>query len=97
MVVVSTELTADLIEEGIYRELLNRIQTLRKDLGLEYTQRIKLAIAGSDQLNRILDAHREHFMKETLCVELSEDGLEEAETRDVEIEGASAKISLANA
>jgi isoleucyl-tRNA synthetase len=97
VVVVSTELTADLVEEGIYRELLNRIQTLRKDLGLEYTQRIKLAIAGSDQLNRILDAHREHFMKETLCVELSEYGLEEAETRDVEIEGDSAKISLANA
>ena len=97
VIVVSTELTADLIEEGIYRELLSRIQTLRKDLGLEYTQRIKLGIAGSDQLHRILDAHREHFMKETLCIELSEGGIDETEAREVEIEGDPAKISLANA
>jgi isoleucyl-tRNA synthetase len=95
VVVLSTELTPALVEEGKYRELLNRIQTFRKDLGLEYTQRIRLAIRGSESLTRIVAARREDLMKETLCVELR-DQLE-GEAREVEIEGETATIVLAKA
>ncbi len=101
VVVLSIELTPELLEEGKYRELLNRIQTFRKDLGLEYTQRIRLAIEGSESLHDILRRRREHLMKETLCVELTEDCASvEAlggTTREVEIEGEVARISLAKA
>ena len=97
VVVLSTELTPQLIDEGIYRELLNRIQTLRKDLELDYTQRIKLAVTGSERLTRIIETRREHLMGETLCVELAEDGQEwgEATHREIEIEGEKATLSLA--
>ena len=97
VVVLATELTPQLVDEGIYRELLNRIQTLRKDLQLEYTQRIKLAIRGSERLERIVEARREHLMGETLCVELAEDGQdwEQATHREIEIEGEKATLSLA--
>ena len=99
VVVLSTELTPELIEEGIYRELLNRIQTFRKELELEYTQRIRLAITGSDRLNEIVEKRREHLMGETLCVEFVNDGasLKEAAKRKVEIEGQEATLSLARA
>jgi isoleucyl-tRNA synthetase len=99
VVVLSTELTPELIEEGIYRELLNRIQTFRKELELEYTQRIRLAITGSDRLNEIVEKRREHLMGETLCVELVNDGasLKEVAKRKVEIEGQEATLSLARA
>ena len=92
---LSTELTPALIEEGKYRELLNRIQTFRKDLGLEYTQRIRLSIRGSESLKRILESRREDLMKETLCIEVSE--RLEGNTREVDIEGEPATITLANA
>ncbi len=95
VVVLSTELTPDLLEEGKYRELLNRIQTLRKELGLEYTQRIRLAIHGSESVKKILEARREDLMKETLCVELVSSL--EGSTREVDIEGEPATITLANA
>ncbi len=97
VVVLSTELTPELIEEGIYRELLNRIQTFRKELELEYTQRIRLAIRGSDRLNEIIEKRREHLMGETLCVELVNDGASfpDADKREVEIEGQEATLSLA--
>ena len=97
VVVLSTELTPELIEEGIYRELLNRIQTFRKELELEYTQRIRLAIRGSDRLNEIVEKRREHLMGETLCVELVNDGASfpDADKREVEIEGQEATLSLA--
>ncbi|MGH9322428.1 MAG: isoleucine--tRNA ligase [Vicinamibacteria bacterium] len=96
VVVLSTELTEALLEEGKYRELLSRIQAFRKDLGLEYTQRIRLAIRGSESLRRIVASHREDLMKETLCIELSQDGAGlEGSTREVAIEGEPATITLA--
>jgi isoleucyl-tRNA synthetase len=95
VVVLSTELTEALLEEGKYRELLSRIQAFRKDLGLEYTQRIRLSIQGSDSLKRILESRREDLMKETLCIEVSE--RLEGNTREVDIDGEPATITLANA
>ena len=93
VVVLSTELTPELIEEGKYRELLSRIQGMRKDLGLEYTQRIRLAIEGSDGLRKLVDKHGEHFLSETLCDELS-DSLEECESREMDIDGETVTIRL---
>jgi isoleucyl-tRNA synthetase len=93
VVVLSTELTPALLEEGKYRELLNRIQTFRKDLGLDYTQRIRLAIHCSESMKRIIQARREDLMKQTLCVELAE--RLEGHTREVDIEGARVTIVLA--
>jgi isoleucyl-tRNA synthetase len=95
VVVLSTELTPALLEEGKYRELLNRIQTFRKDLGLEYTQRIRLAIQGSDALKKIVQHRREDLMKETLCIDLAESL--EGTTREVDIEGEATTITLAKA
>ncbi len=95
VVVLSTELTPELVDEGIYRELLSRVQAFRKDLGLEYTQRISLAVDGPASLRAIVDDRREHFMEETLCVELVDD-LEGSE-REVEIEGDPVTITLAKA
>jgi isoleucyl-tRNA synthetase len=94
VVVLSTELTPELLEEGKYRELLSRIQALRKDLGLEYTQRIRLSIQGAEALQAIVERRREHLMRETLCVELLDDGVE-GSSREVEIEGEPATITLA--
>lgn len=68
--VLSTELDDELRDEGLYRELLHRIQNLRKEEDIEYTCRIELSVTGSDRLARILEAHRQHLMAETLCVRL---------------------------
>jgi len=95
VVVLSTELTPLLIDEGQYRELLSRIQAFRRDLGLEYTQRIRLSLDGSSSLKDIVSGRRDHFMRETLCVELV-DALD-GDTRDVEIDGEAVTITLANA
>jgi isoleucyl-tRNA synthetase len=99
VVVLSTELTPELVEEGVYRELLNRIQTFRKELELEYTQRIRLAIEGSEHLAGIVKARQEHLMRETLCVELAANGdsWKDVSRREIEIEGEVAKLSLARA
>ena len=105
VIVLSTELTPELIEEGIYRELLNRIQTFRKELELDYTQRIWLVIKGSKRLAAIVEKRRDHLMSETLCVELQCVGPSQnpfhlpgfMADREIEIEGEKAMLTLGKA
>ena len=99
VVVLNTELNDQLREEGFYRELLHRVQNLRKELDIEYTQRIRLSIQGSERLRRILAANEEHFKAETLCIELrNDDGMwDGAQQKQFDIEGEEVTVSLAPA
>ena len=57
--------------EGVARELVSRIQRLRKDAGYEYTTRIRLAVSGGDLVPAAAESHREYIMRETLAIELT--------------------------
>ena len=70
-VLMNTELSPELIAEAWSRELVNRIQKLRKDSGLQVTDRIKLQIAASGGLVAAIDRHKPYILKETLGIELS--------------------------
>jgi len=90
------ELDDELRAEGIARELINRIQRLRKDSGLEITDRIRLRIEGPEALLAPARSHAEFIMGETLAVALD---AEEATARpafgtEVEIEGFSGWIGV---
>lgn len=63
-------LTDELRREGLARELVNRIQRLRKDAGYEYTTRINLAIDGGVAASGAVGAHRDSIMRETLARQL---------------------------
>jgi len=99
VVVLNTDLTDSLREEGFYRELLHQVQNLRKELDIEYTQRIKLSIEGSDRLQRIVGANQDHFQGETLCVELHTGDVPwtGAERRELTVDGEPVAVSLAKA
>jgi isoleucyl-tRNA synthetase len=62
-------LTEELRREGMARELVSRIQRLRKDAGYEYTTRIRLALSGGEPMRGALESHREYIMRETLALE----------------------------
>jgi isoleucyl-tRNA synthetase len=67
-VALDPELTPELIEEGLVRDLVRGIQNLRKEKGLDVTDRIELTISGTDQLRSATEHHREHLLSETLAV-----------------------------
>jgi isoleucyl-tRNA synthetase len=97
VVILRTELTEELLDEGLYRDVLNRVQTLRKELELEYTQRIGLAVQGSDRVERVLGARREHFMAETLCARLQTGGETTdgaAAAREYDLDGETLRVVL---
>jgi isoleucyl-tRNA synthetase len=60
----------ELRAEGMARELVNRIQRLRKDSGLEVTDRIRLGIFGADEVRGPAEAWREFIAGETLAAEV---------------------------
>lgn len=69
-VALDTELDQELLNEGIAREFVNRVQKLRKDSGLDVTDRIRLHFAADELLAATLDSQREYIMHETLAVEM---------------------------
>jgi len=60
-------ITDDLRDEGIAREFINRIQNLRKDSGLNVTDKIYLQIESNQALNSAIEKHKRHIAAETLC------------------------------
>ena len=57
-------------KEGVARELVNRIQNARKDLGLEVTDKIKLTILDDQNLQAAVSENKEYIMSETLTLKL---------------------------
>ncbi len=79
MVALDTEMTEELAMQGLSRELVSRIQALRKESGLDITDRIELSLQGSE---RVLEAVRsnEAFIKaETLATTLVIEGLDSSD------------------
>ena len=66
-VVLDTNLTPELIEEGFVREIISKVQTMRKEAGFEVMDRIKVYAKDSDKIAEILTANKEGFMPEVLA------------------------------
>ena len=69
-VALDVTISEELRKEGIARELINRIQNARKDSGLEVTDRIKLTVLKSEDLEESINENKEYIKSETLTDEL---------------------------
>jgi isoleucyl-tRNA synthetase len=93
---VDPRLTEDLIQEGLARELVNRVQRLRKEAGYEYTTRIELSVAGAAEIVAAVSAFQGFVEGETLARKLVLGAvLDEADLkREVDIETRRVTIAL---
>ncbi|MBQ7677340.1 MAG: isoleucine--tRNA ligase [Lachnospiraceae bacterium] len=66
-VVLDTTLTEALIEEGFVREIISKVQTMRKEADFEVTDHITVGYEGTDKLNAIFDRNKEMIAKEVLA------------------------------
>ena len=66
-VVLETTLSEELIEEGFVREIISKIQTMRKDSGFEVMDRIKVYVSGNDKISGIMDKNAELIKDEVLA------------------------------
>ncbi len=70
-VVIDKNLTPELIEEGNVREIISKIQTMRKDSSFEVMDNIKIALTGNAAVEAVADRNRDEIMSETLGISLS--------------------------
>ena len=76
MVVLSTELTDELIREGLARELVRAINDRRKEMGCQFTDRIAVGmVTDSAELRAAVEQFRDYIMQETLATELGFDAI----------------------
>ena len=71
-VVLSTTLTPELIEEGFVRELVSKIQTMRKDAGFEVLDRIKVYYSGNDTIAKVFNDNKESISTDVLADDICE-------------------------
>jgi len=92
-VALDMTLTDELISEGLARELVNRIQNLRKDNGLEVTDKIKLLLKNNEKLAVSVNQNKDYICSETLAEELLWQP-EIAGGTKIEIDGLITEISI---
>ncbi|MAI42604.1 MAG: isoleucine--tRNA ligase [Candidatus Azotimanducaceae bacterium] len=68
---LNTVLTNDLIEEGLAREVVNRVQKSRKDLGFNVADRIHIYFEASKELEQAIENHKQYIKEETLALKMT--------------------------
>jgi isoleucyl-tRNA synthetase len=90
---ISSIIPEELLEEGFCRELVHRIQNLRKEAGFKIENTIELAIESGLE-EKILSKFKDYIMKETLSKSLSSDIKKDMYTKEIEIDGKKIKIGV---
>ncbi len=95
-VVLDTNLTPELVEEGFVYEIISKIQTMRKESGFEVTDHIRVSINGNDKLSEIAQKNKEAISGKVLADELTS-GAEYGVSKEWNINGENAVIAIEKA
>jgi isoleucyl-tRNA synthetase len=93
-VAISTLLSDELVMEGYARELVNKIQNMRKSADFQVTDRISVAIQTGDDLGRALDQYGDYIKAETLADRIDLGESKGEFTQEWDINGQPAKITV---
>ncbi|MDD6807229.1 MAG: isoleucine--tRNA ligase [Oscillospiraceae bacterium] len=92
-VAIDTTLTEELITEGFVREIVSKIQTMRKDAKFEVMDHISLFVDGSDKIKNIIENNRESVMADVLADEITIGSID-GYTADWNINGENATLGV---
>jgi len=93
-IVLDTELDQTLIDEGLAREVINRIQKTRKELDLNVDDRIHIGFDADEYLQNIIQTHQEYICRETLGLSLNHQKIEKADFKE-EIDAHTLALTIA--
>ena len=92
-VALDTVLTDALIEEGFVREIISKIQTMRKEAGFEVMDHIVVAVSGNDKIAAIMTANSDTICGDVLADKLTTDAVE-GFTKDWNINGENVTLTV---
>jgi len=91
---VTTELTPELKKEGLVRDFIRQIQTLRKEAEYKVEDRITVAVNAYDELKEAVQEFKDYFTSETLTNEITFDYIEGETNSDIKIDGNNVKVAI---
>ena len=92
-VALDMTITDELMQEGLAREIVNRVQNLRKTGGFEVTDRIELLIEMNDKIKDAVDKFGDYICTETLATITKVDALDSVEAEEL-VEGVNVKLMI---
>ncbi len=95
-VVLDTNLSEELLEEGYVLEVISKIQTMRKDSAFEVMDHIKVAVTGNDKLGKIVMDNKDSIATKVLADEITTEG-QFANSKEWTVNGEKVTISLEKA
>ena len=87
------QISEELIEEGFVREIVSKIQTMRKEAGFEVLDRITVYHRDSDKVSGVIERNKESIMGDVLALEISE-GSGEGYTKEWNINGEKVTLTV---
>ncbi len=94
LVVLDTHVDDELKLEGLAREVVNRVQSRRKQLDLDYTDRIRVSYSAPDELQTAIDAHLDYITGETLATGFARVDSMDGEAEETKIDGMDLRFSV---
>ena len=93
-VVLDVHLTPELLDEGKTREIISKIQTMRKEAGFEVTDRIIIGYEASGDAKRVLEQYNKEITSSVLAGEMKEGTDADGFTRELDINGEKVVLSV---
>jgi len=94
VVILDTHLTADLVREGIAREVVHHVQQARKDAELAVDQRIELIVEASGEVAEAVLTHRDAIAEEVLARRIELAPVQDGLVREFRVNGSSVRVGL---
>ncbi len=94
VVVLDIALTEELVNEGFVRELVSKIQTMRKEADFNVTDRIRIGLAGNEKLYALAQSNMEQIASDTLATALSDALSENAKEWDINGEKVTLSVEV---
>ena len=95
-VVLDTKLTPELIEEGFVREIISKVQTMRKEADFQVTDKIVISCKGNEKIEQLIKANADQIKSEVLAVDVKFDEAN-GYVKDWSINGANVTMGVERA
>ncbi len=94
LVAVTTEVTPELAAAGLARELVHRLQTMRRSAGFDIADTIAVYYQGDPDMARVLTDHKDYVSQETLARDLIEGAAPDGYTEEQDVDGHRVRLTV---
>ncbi|MBN1559108.1 isoleucine--tRNA ligase [candidate division KSB1 bacterium] len=94
-IALTTDISEELLDEGLAREFVNRVQNMRKDADFEVTDRINISVKASERLAKALISQADYIKNETLCLKIEHGATDGDFQKEFKIDDLLASVGIA--